>query len=173
MDAAHAVSKRARLCGAELLVQNERIILGEGAFGKIIAVQHSALPGRCVAKIFTNNDDLDDEKAVLVHIFRGKSHDIRGVTRYFGNGVEIEGPCLYFERAQTDLFHVGFTVDANGAAHPSLCPGLTASHVSSILHETLLGLQYLDICDVIHADLSPRNILYFGNGRAKLCDFGK
>jgi serine/threonine-protein kinase OSR1/STK39 len=60
--------------------------------------------------------------------------------------------------------------------HPSLPSGLPPlnleQHIVYILHETLLGLQYIHDNDHIHRDIKGANILVDDTGHIKVSDFG-
>lgn len=50
---------------------------------------------------------------------------------------------------------------------------LTLNNVKRIVYQILLGLQYLQQCNVLHRDLKPENVLVTEDlTTVKLCDFG-
>ena len=49
---------------------------------------------------------------------------------------------------------------------------LTEDEISTILHATLKGLEYLHFMRKIHRDIKAGNILLNNEGHAKLADFG-
>lgn len=41
-----------------------------------------------------------------------------------------------------------------------------------VMAEVMLGLQYLQVCGIIHRDMKPANILVSEDGHLKIADFG-
>lgn len=41
-----------------------------------------------------------------------------------------------------------------------------------VLHEVALAIRHLHSLKVVHADIKPANVLFDGEGRARVCDFG-
>jgi serine/threonine protein kinase len=49
---------------------------------------------------------------------------------------------------------------------------MTENCIAYILHEVLLGIEYLHSCNRIHRDVKSDNVLMASNGEIKLADFG-
>ncbi|XP_003737699.1 cAMP-dependent protein kinase type 2-like [Galendromus occidentalis] len=58
-----------------------------------------------------------------------------------------------------DLYNIG------SIPHPE-------TRLKVLLAQVVLGLEYIHRCNLIYRDLKPANILVFGKGLLKICDFG-
>lgn len=77
-----------------------------------------------------------------------------------------------FKRTPSPGYLVHEYVEGQNLEEYSRAAGLTAADIQRIAIDVLDGLAYLHGVEVLHRDLTPRNIVVDLDGRAKLIDFG-
>jgi len=99
-----------------------------------------------------------------------KSTDLWLVTQLMRKGSSLH--CLQNARRTARLLQQKNNT-ASGAAEISTIPILMEKHILYIMHETLLGLQYIhEHNGQIHRDIKAGNILIDHNGDIRIADFG-
>ncbi|KAL8947618.1 MAG: hypothetical protein Q9222_006126, partial [Ikaeria aurantiellina] len=79
------------------------------------------------------------------------------------------------ENILRSFLHQSVTAETEWAAEESEymhVPCLTISQALDVFRDTVLGLEYLHYQGIIHRDIKPANLLWTGNHRVKISDFG-
>ena len=141
-------------------VDDEKSILGEGAFAKVVRGTYYGQP--VAVKLFNQSRlsahdkaQLKDEAAVMANLHSPFLVSLWGLSA-------DEQPMLVMELAQRNLYEL--------LKDPSQT--LSWSQRLRLLRDISLGLATVHAHDLVHRDLKSLNILLDADGRAKLCDFG-
>lgn len=134
--------------------------LGEGSYGSVYKSMHKESGQVLAIKQVPVDTDLQE---IIKEISIMQQCDSAYVVKYYGS---------YFKN--TDLWIV---MEYCGAGSVSDImrrrnKTLTEDEISTILHATLKGLEYLHFMRKIHRDIKAGNILLNNEGHAKLADFG-
>ncbi|KAJ6221545.1 hypothetical protein RDWZM_000090 [Blomia tropicalis] len=134
--------------------------LGEGSYGSVFKALHKESGQILAIKQVPVESDLGE---IIKEISIMQQCDSQYVVRYFGS---------YFKGS--DLWIVmeycggGSVSDIMRLRKKTL----TEEEISTILKDTLMGLEYLHESRKIHRDIKAGNILLNNEGHAKLADFG-
>jgi len=176
-------------------------LLGSGGFGAVYLAEDPKLSGKVAIKVFAicNADlyDLSKEIASTSSLNMARNRDLALRERFVreatllrqlstnSNIVDVydfdemaDGTPYfvmpYLERSLVDeIGKDALTTEALNDLPNVLRPRkLPVLRVIEILTEILSGLAEVHNAELIHRDIKPANILFDGNGRAQLCDFG-
>ena len=149
-----------RICSGRYEVQSS-VEIGRGGYGVVyrgfdregghyVAIKESSIPSDtargAILKEFATLQSLENEHIVKVHALHETPHSLYIVMELAQGGSLAD------------------TLKANGPLPEKL--------VIQYLRQTLLGLEFLHSVRLLHRDVKPGNILLFGQGSAKLADFG-
>ena len=130
--------------------------LGHGAYGSVLEVEYREK--KCAAKFFDRK--LDEKFHKEVDILSRLQHV--NIVSYIQCGIFYNRtPVLIMELLRTNLHD-----------HLEEKPKLPVATMLRLLHDVSKGLEYLHRCDVIHRDLTAKNVLLDENDVAKIADFG-
>lgn len=145
--------------------------IGQGAFATVWRAQTKSSGKECAVKVL-NLDHVDtnlSEIRLEVQAMRLSSHpNVLTCNTAFVNDTNLW--------LLTPLMSKGSSLHGLQTARKSLrLKGVSPrmeDHILYIIHETLLGLQYIHDNGQIHRDIKAGNILLDGNGDVKIADFG-
>uniref|UniRef100_A0A336LX21 non-specific serine/threonine protein kinase n=1 Tax=Culicoides sonorensis TaxID=179676 RepID=A0A336LX21_CULSO len=134
--------------------------LGEGSYGSVYKAVHKESGAVLAIKQVPVDTDLQE---IIKEISIMQQCDSPYVVKYYGS---------YFKN--TDLWIVMEYCGAGSVSDIMRLrkKTLTEDEISTILSDTLKGLDYLHIRRKIHRDIKAGNILLNSEGHAKLADFG-
>ncbi|CAG2170687.1 unnamed protein product [Oppiella nova] len=145
--------------------------LGEGSYGSVYKALHKESGQVLAIKQVPVESDLGE---IIKEISIMQQCDSPYVVRYYGS---------YFKERKSSTFE--FIKGSDLWIVMEYCGGgsvsdimrmrkktLTEDEISTILRDTLLGLEYLHQRRKIHRDIKAGNILLNSEGHAKLADFG-
>ncbi|KAK2946050.1 putative serine/threonine protein kinase [Blattamonas nauphoetae] len=136
-------------------------VVGEGSFGRVYKARDKEtfnIYGIKVIDLEEAEDEIEDiqkEIAILTEC------ETKYITKYFGSFVQGSKLWIVME----------FLEGGSCQELRSIGP-FDEAQISVILHDTLLGLDYLHGQGKIHRDIKAGNILLAGNGDVKISDFG-
>lgn len=146
--------------------------IGQGAFASVWKAKVKATELECAIKVL-NLDHVDSNLAEIrleVHAMRLSSHpNVLQCHTAFVNRTDLW--------LAVQLMRKGSALQCLQGARRRLQQESSASvkmedHILYILHETLLGLQYIHDNGYIHRDVKAGNILLDGDGQIRIADFG-
>ena len=145
--------------------------IGHGAFATVWRAKTSDDGRECAVKVL-NLDNIDTNLSEIrreVHAMRLSSHP--NVLTCYTAFVENMNLWLL-----TPLMSKGSSLHCLQTARRTMkqqneTPRME-DHILYIIHETLLGLQYIHENGQIHRDIKAGNILLDGNGDVRIADFG-
>nr|ALR88659.1 serine/threonine-protein kinase 3-like 092 [Saccoglossus kowalevskii] len=159
------MSELKRLSEESLTRQPEEVFdvlekLGEGSYGSVFQAVHKETGQLLAIKQVPVDTDLQE---IIKEISIMQQCDSPYVVKYYGS---------YFKN--TDLWIVMEYCGAGSVSDIMRLRNktLTEPEISTILHSTLKGLEYLHSRRKIHRDIKAGNILLNNEGHAKLADFG-
>jgi len=141
--------------------------LGQGSFGSVWQGCIKSL-NRLVA-IKTVRVGASDEKQVLLREIRGliNAEGCPYLITWYGGFVSKAGDTVHIVMELMDL---GSLDDLKKALDGTRAP---APHLACITVQVLRGLNHLhNVCNIMHRDVKPENILANSEGEVKLADFG-
>lgn len=145
--------------------------IGQGAFASVWKAKTKATDRECAIKVL-NLDHVDSNLAEIrleVQAMRLSSHpNVLQCHTAFVNSTDLW--------LTVQLMRKGSSLQClQGARRRLRQEGKSTrmeDHILYILHETLLGLQYIHDNGQIHRDVKAGNILLDGNGEVRIADFG-
>lgn len=145
--------------------------IGQGAFASVWKAKTKATDRECAIKVL-NLDHVDSNLAEIrleVQAMRLSSHpNVLQCHTAFVNSTDLW--------LTVQLMRKGSSLQClQGARRRLRQEGESTrmeDHILYILHETLLGLQYIHDNGQIHRDVKAGNILLDGNGEVRIADFG-
>eukprot|EP00980_Cylindrotheca_fusiformis_P028625 scaffold22620_cov131-Cylindrotheca_fusiformis.AAC.20 len=146
--------------------------IGQGAFASVWKAKVKSSGQECAIKVL-NLDHVDSNLAEIrleVHAMRLSSHpNVLQCHTAFVHGTDLW--------LAVQLMRKGSALQCLQAARHKLqqessTPVKMEDHILYILHETLLGLQYIHDNGYIHRDIKAGNILLDGDGQIRIADFG-
>ncbi|CRL02512.1 CLUMA_CG015118, isoform A [Clunio marinus] len=134
--------------------------LGEGSYGSVYKAKHKESDQIVAIKQVPVDTDLQE---IIKEISIMQQCDSPYVVKYYGS---------YFKN--TDLWIIMEYCGAGSVSDIMRLrkKTLTEDEISTILSDTLKGLEYLHLRRKIHRDIKAGNILLNSEGHAKLADFG-
>ena len=158
---------------AQLAVQRQ---IGKGAFGNI---SRATLGGQQVAVKFVSRDVLSGPKTlpqvlheVMLELRVVKILHHPSVCAFLGAASQFPGPHVSSKQWSIGLV---FELCGQGDMHSIIHEKRTNFSVErklKLVADVAAGIAYLHSRQVVHRDLSTRNILLTSDSRAKICDFG-
>ena len=148
---------------SDIIALNENKFLGEGAFSKVIKVQHIknnqiyALKQMNLKEI-NHNDQRNLKQEVLLHMKLDHPNIIK-----FVDCLQIEHQ-VYFLLEYAGNGSLFFYIDID--------LGLPQDLTFRFFHQILLAVNYIHQKNIIHRDIKPENMLLDQDFNIKLCDFG-
>lgn len=136
--------------------------IGKGNYGVVVKARNKETGDIVAIKQTMLNEMLDVESAIReIRVLQSCNH--RNVVRYYGTYRTTSALWVVMEYCD------GGSIDL---VRKVLKHNLPESLIAYILHETLLGLQYMHSNHKIHRDIKGGNILFTSKGDVKLADFG-
>lgn len=157
MDALVKKAEAEKKLMAEEFSEDEEEVLGEGKFGRVVAVCEGKYARKCVH----DEDAAAKEKSILETLAKHPN------VVNFIDLVDINGSYgLVLELAESDLRnHV--------TGRSALSPPDAKKRARRMGRQLFSALAYCHLEKITHSDVKPDNILVFGNGeRIALADFG-
>ncbi|SPO44662.1 related to ser/thr protein kinase [Moesziomyces antarcticus] len=139
-------------------------LVGRGAYGAVyrgVHVETGAAVALKVVNLDTPDDDVSDIQREVTLLSQLREATQRNVVRYWG--CWLKGPELWIVMDFAD----GGSVRTLMKAGP-----IAERYCAVIVRETLVALNYLHKCGIIHRDIKAANILLTSMGKILLCDFG-
>ncbi|ETS60781.1 hypothetical protein PaG_04691 [Moesziomyces aphidis] len=139
-------------------------LVGRGAYGAVyrgVHVESGAAVALKVVNLDTPDDDVSDIQREVTLLSQLREATQRNVVRYWG--CWLKGPELWIVMDFAD----GGSVRTLMKAGP-----IAERYCAIIVRETLVALNYLHKCGIIHRDIKAANILLTSTGKILLCDFG-
>ncbi len=124
-------------------------------------VESGAAVALKVVNLDTPDDDVSDIQREVTLLSQLREATQRNVVRYWG--CWLKGPELWIVMDFAD----GGSVRTLMKAGP-----IAERYCAIIVRETLVALNYLHKCGIIHRDIKAANILLTSTGKILLCDFG-
>ncbi|GKZ00450.1 hypothetical protein MPSEU_000997600 [Mayamaea pseudoterrestris] len=143
-------------------------VIGQGSFGRVIYCKHKATNRKVAMKVFDKaslcKQPFLQEQVVQEQVILLKMKGLNHIVDLWASFHDQE--CLYLVMECL----TGGTLLQLIQSHRSRQDWLAMA--ATYGREILLALQEIHSRNIIHADLSPSNVLLTDRGHVKLCDFG-
>jgi len=142
-------------------------LIGTGAYGSVCEAFDKERNGNvAIKKIGDMFEDLIDCKRILreIAILSKLSHD--HIVRLYD--IPVPNPLNSFE----ELFIVMEICDSDMKKLCRTDVSLSPLHITTLLYNLLVGVNYLHSAGIYHRDLKPANCLVNQDCSVKICDFG-
>jgi len=137
--------------------------VGSGAFGSVFKGTRRKDGKQVAIKIIDLEESKDDVQTICREITTLVSSSCPQLINYYGSAVF--GTKLWIAMEYVDGGSILDKIKKQGSP-------LTEDQIAYIVHEVLLGLDYLSRNGKIHRDIKAANILVSKTGQVKLADFG-
>ncbi|KAJ8389940.1 hypothetical protein AAFF_G00112250 [Aldrovandia affinis] len=152
----------------EILVE-----IGEGAYGKVYKARETKDKQRLLALKKLNIPN-DTESGIPAFMIREVA--LLRKTEYFNhpNIVKLLNVSAILRYQTLDLTLVFEYIDQDLSTFLASAPagGLSREKIKDVMHQLLLGLDFLHTNMMVHRDLKPDNVLVSSRGQVKIADFG-
>lgn len=145
--------------------------IGKGAFGKVYEAEDKRGDRNVALKIIKDKDTLIRQAAIEVSILKllalKDPDNKKNIVRMFDHFNYNRQPCIVFELLGLNIY----TFMKNNDFEP-----FSYLHTKQTSKQLLVGLDFIKLCDIIHADLKPENIVVVNYNEEeiniKIIDFG-